>query len=155
MESLSALLAFVWGIHRAPTQRPVTRSFDIFFDLRLNKRSSKQSWGWWFGTPSRPLWHHPNEFETCWTDRSLTCYWMLLFVLFIRQAISGKDQWQVTGPYGLQSFWSKPEQWLHWSGSTEISWNLGFFTDPICYYWFRWCNRTWFQMIETPLIYLS
>ena len=25
-----------------PTQRPVTRSFDIFFDLRLNKRSSKQ-----------------------------------------------------------------------------------------------------------------
>ena len=30
-----------------PTQRPVTRSFDIFFDLRLNKRLSKQSWGWW------------------------------------------------------------------------------------------------------------
>ena len=31
-----------------PTQRPVTRSFDVFFDLRLNKRLSKQSWGWWF-----------------------------------------------------------------------------------------------------------
>ena len=26
-----------------PTQRPVTRSFDIFFDLPLNKRSSKQA----------------------------------------------------------------------------------------------------------------
>ena len=26
-------------------QRPVTRSFDVFFDLRLNKRLSKQSWG--------------------------------------------------------------------------------------------------------------
>ena len=26
-----------------PTQRPVTRSFDVFFDLRLNKRLSKQS----------------------------------------------------------------------------------------------------------------
>ena len=26
-----------------PTQRPVTRSFDVFFDLRLNKRFSKQS----------------------------------------------------------------------------------------------------------------
>ena len=25
-----------------PTQRPVTRSFDVFFDLRLNKRLSKQ-----------------------------------------------------------------------------------------------------------------
>ena len=28
-----------------PAQRPVTRSFDVFFDLRLNKRLSKQSWG--------------------------------------------------------------------------------------------------------------
>ena len=27
-------------------QRPVTRSFDVFFDLRLNKQLSKQSWGW-------------------------------------------------------------------------------------------------------------
>ena len=34
-----------------PTQRPVTRNFDIFFDLRLNKRLSKQPWGWWFETP--------------------------------------------------------------------------------------------------------
>ena len=29
-----------------PTQRPVTRSFDVFFDLRLNKRLSKQPRGW-------------------------------------------------------------------------------------------------------------
>ena len=31
-----------------PTQRPVTRSFDGFFDLRLNKQLSKQPLGWWF-----------------------------------------------------------------------------------------------------------
>ena len=31
-----------------PLTRPVTRNFDIFFDLRPNKRLSKQSWGWWF-----------------------------------------------------------------------------------------------------------
>ena len=43
-----------------PAQRPVTRSFDVFFDLRLNKRLSKQSWGWWFETPSCPLWRHSN-----------------------------------------------------------------------------------------------
>ena len=43
-----------------PAQRPVTRSFDVLFDLRLNKRLSKQSWGWWFETPSRPLWRHCN-----------------------------------------------------------------------------------------------
>ena len=43
-----------------PTQRPVTRSFDVFFDLRLNKRLSKQPWGWWFETPSWSLWRHRN-----------------------------------------------------------------------------------------------
>ena len=31
-----------------PTQRPVTQSFHVFFNLRLNKRLSKQPWGWWF-----------------------------------------------------------------------------------------------------------
>ena len=43
-----------------PAWRPVTRSFDVFFDLRLNQRFSKQSVGWWFETPSHPLWHHCN-----------------------------------------------------------------------------------------------
>ena len=55
---------FVWGIHRSPVNslhnRPVTRSFDIFFDLRLNKRLSKQSWGWWFETLPCPFWCHCN-----------------------------------------------------------------------------------------------
>ena len=41
-----------------PSQRPVKRSFEVFFDLRLNKRFSKHSWGWWFETPSRSLWRH-------------------------------------------------------------------------------------------------
>ena len=43
------------------TQRPVTRSFDVYFDLCPNKRLSKQSWGWWFETPSCPLWRHRND----------------------------------------------------------------------------------------------
>ena len=51
METFSALLAICAGNSPAsgefPAQRPVTRSFDIFCDLRLNKRLSKQSWGWW------------------------------------------------------------------------------------------------------------
>ena len=41
-------------------QRPATRSFDVFFDLHLIKRLSKQSWGWWFETPLRSLWRHCN-----------------------------------------------------------------------------------------------
>ena len=58
METFSALLAICAGNSPVTgefhTQRPMTRNFDIFFDLRLNKRLSKQSWGWWFETPS----HH-------------------------------------------------------------------------------------------------
>ena len=64
METFSALLALCAGISpvagEIPAQRPVTRSFDVFCDLRLNKRLSKQSWGWWFETPSSSLWRHRN-----------------------------------------------------------------------------------------------
>ena len=68
METFSALLALCAGNSPAtgefPAQRPVTRSFDVFFDLSLNKRSSKQSQGWWFETPSCSLWRHSNV--GCW-----------------------------------------------------------------------------------------
>ena len=65
METFSALLALCAGNAPVPgefpSQRPVTRGFDVFFDLRLNKPLSKQLWGWWFETPSRSLWRHCNE----------------------------------------------------------------------------------------------
>ena len=64
METFSALLTLCEGnppvTDEFPTQRPVTRGFEVFFDLRLNKRLSKQSWVWWFETPSRSLWRHCN-----------------------------------------------------------------------------------------------
>ena len=64
METFSALLAICAGNSPVsgefPAQRPVTRSVDVFFDLRLKQRLSKQSWGWWFVTLSHPLWRHCN-----------------------------------------------------------------------------------------------
>ena len=64
MEAFSALLAICVGNSPVPgeflTKRPVTRSFDVFLDLRLNKRLSKQWWAWWFEAPSSPLWRHWN-----------------------------------------------------------------------------------------------
>ena len=62
MDTFSALLAICTG--NSPVtgefhaQRSVTRSIVVFFDLRLNKRLSKKSWGWWFQTTSRPLRRH-------------------------------------------------------------------------------------------------
>ena len=57
---------FVRGIHR-PRWIPHTKASDAelwcFFDLRLNKRLSKQPWGWWSETPSSSLWRHRNGFS--------------------------------------------------------------------------------------------
>ena len=65
METFSALLVICAGNSSAPgefpAQRPVTRSFDVFFDLQPNKRLSKQWWCWWFETLSCPLWRHRND----------------------------------------------------------------------------------------------
>ena len=65
LEAFSALLAICAGnslvFNEFPAKRPVTQSFDVFFDLRLIKRLSEQSWGWWFETLSRPLWRHRND----------------------------------------------------------------------------------------------
>ena len=55
METFSALLAFCAGnspvIGEFPAQRPMTRSFDVFFNLRPDKRLNKQSW-------AGDLWRH-------------------------------------------------------------------------------------------------
>ena len=64
METFSALLTICAGnspvTGEFPAQRLVSRSFDVFFDLRLNKRLSKQLWDWWFETLSHLLWRHCN-----------------------------------------------------------------------------------------------
>ena len=68
METFSALLALcadnspVYG--EFPAQRPMTQSFDVFFDLRLIKQLSKHLRDWWFETLSRPLWRHCNVDKT-------------------------------------------------------------------------------------------
>ena len=69
METFAALLAICAGnlpvSGEFPAQRPVTRSFDVFFDVRLIKRLSKHSRGWWFETLSHPLWRHRNVYNLC------------------------------------------------------------------------------------------
>ena len=63
----SALLAFCAGNSPVPgefpAQRPVTRSFDVFVDLQLNKQLSKQRWRCWFEMSSHSLRRHCNVFD--------------------------------------------------------------------------------------------
>ena len=85
METFSALLAICAGnspvTGEFPAQRPATWSFDDLFDLHLNKRLSKQSWGWWFETPSRPLWRHYNDIVPFHHD-SQRCHMTLTGLIF-------------------------------------------------------------------------
>ena len=77
METCSVLLAHCAGNSQVtdefPSQSPVMQSFDVFFDLCLNKRLGKQSWGWWFELSSCSLWCHCNgskdsqNVHTWWT----------------------------------------------------------------------------------------
>ena len=64
MEAFSASLVLCNGnppmTGGFPSERPVTQSFDVFFDLRLNKRLSKHSRRWWFEAPSTSLLCHCN-----------------------------------------------------------------------------------------------
>ena len=80
METFSASLAICAGNSPVPgefpAQRPVTRSFDVFFDLRLNKRLIKQSRGWWFETLSR----HRND------KREVLVLWRHIRRLFLHTA---------------------------------------------------------------------
>ena len=90
-----------------PTQRPVTRSFDVFFDLRLNKRLSKQPWGWWFETPSLSLWRHYNG---C-TQNRLSCHqlthWRRNRMIFILQTTYSNAQYWMS----IFGFWFQ----FHWN----------------------------------------
>ena len=85
MDTFSALLAHCAGnspvTGEFSAQRPVTLSFDVFFDVRLNKRLSKQPWGWWFDTSLRSLWRHSNgnllSFRFIWWHQ---CLFLHVFV---------------------------------------------------------------------------
>ena len=64
MEVFSALLVICAGKFTGSRWISRTKASDVelwcFFDLRPNKRLSKQSWSWWFETPSCPFWRHSN-----------------------------------------------------------------------------------------------
>ena len=76
----------VRGIHR-PRWIPRTKASDaeLWCFLHLNKRLSKQSWGWWFETPSCSLWRH-----------------MTIIVKKISHAVDGDNIWK-----HYEIFWEK------------------------------------------------
>ena len=76
-----------------PAQRPVTRSFDVFFHLRLNKRLSKQPWGWWFETAGWSLWRHRNGNHKLRIDKQIvrSSHWYISIILNSLNLATGLD----------------------------------------------------------------
>ena len=88
-----------------PAQRPVTRKFDVPYDLCLNKWVSIQSWGWWFETRSRSLWCHcnVNQRNVFWKVAgkymlafSLIQWHMIITCMFTISTIHGIDLFKVS-----------------------------------------------------------
>ena len=85
---------FVWGIHRSPLNSPHKGQWRgaLMFSLisALNKRLSKQLWGWWFETPSRSLWRHCNYFWTFTMHfcTSVFALWISIYRLQLLKSIS-------------------------------------------------------------------
>ena len=77
------------GEFTGPRWIPHTKASDAelwsLFDLRLNKRLNKQSWGWWFETLSRPLWRHRNVLN--------------LFQFKLKPIHTGDGDWSYKHPY--------------------------------------------------------
>ena len=115
METFSALLAFCQGNSpvtcKFPSQMPVTQKFDVFFDLRLNKRLSKQSRRRWFETPSRLLWRHCNAILTPAPQPPLIPRLsQLSFKRLLSSARLWYVQWCIKGGYRSQLIWKNTKQ---------------------------------------------
>ena len=78
METFSVLLGIC-----VRTQRPMTRSFGVFFYLRLNKRLSKQSRDWWFKPPS----HHYDVTVMIQLSEKIGSQWLSLYLLYLQPAM--------------------------------------------------------------------
>ena len=99
MVTFSVLLALCDG-NRLTTasQGPVTRSFDVFFDLCLNKQSKRR----WHETPLHSLQRHCN---TQWKPRSPDAIYIHIYTYIYMALALKKYMWQLnTGPLWISDF---------------------------------------------------
>ena len=115
METFSALLAICAGNSPVPgefpTQRPVTWNLDVFFDLHLNKRLSKQWWRLWFEMPLCPLWRHCNEKHNWLSSKyaQLITYGSPWMARRMFPTLSGLPKWAfITFPAWCET---QPDKW--------------------------------------------
>ena len=145
METFSALLAICAGnspvTGEFPAQRPVTRSFDVFFDLRLNKRLSKQLWGWWLETPSHPLRRHCNAmrgspYRRAWHFALIALYNYLHWSRSVQRKPRLRLRYSIISQLLCLAWWWKHGGYVlfvHWGWTFGSECIMVFFL--VCYIW--------------------
>ena len=153
METFSALLAICAGKSPVPgefpTQRPVTRSFEVFY-LRPNKLLSKRSWGWWFETLSWSWWRHCNgKFITRWRLKSPASRWFAQ--TFVQAQVKKTSKLGVTGlcEGNLSVTGAFPSQRASNTENISIWWRHHVFLFSIVYVTGSYASQTscWFHFL--------
>ena len=136
METFSASLALcvrnspVTG--EFPSQRPVTRGFDVFFDLRLDKRLSKQSRRWWFKTQSRSLWRHCNVLHV---DTQHSTPRDANYLHYITGIMHMLALWCVVTGLGVGRFYIYHSGLFWWNDANHLL-------------WYQWCEIIFLERTE-------
>ena len=154
METFSGLLALCAGNSPVPgefpAQKPVTPSFNIFFDLRLNKRLSKQSRGRWFETiyPAHSdvtvmiLWstiHMSGVLRMCWLTTERDTHIICKHKAAIRRACNKLRHLRVSIVQNIKVYCP-----IHKIGKGPIRYcpvHIPLYTDISGIFHFHWGNR--------------
>ena len=134
---------FVRWIHRSQVNSPHKGQWrgTLMFSLicALIKPFSKQSWGWWFATPSRSLWRHCNNHvlemkpPDAYTIRLLTLWGPDKIVVISKTTFSNTFSWMKIYEFRLR---------FHWSLFLRVQ-------LIIFQYWFR--KKAWCRPGDKPL----
>ena len=108
---------------RFPSQRPATQRFDVFSDLRLNKRLSKLTRRRWFETPLLSLWRHFYVLErfrkpVFWEKfHQQILYWNVIMISLSLLMPSSCGEWNCFFGIGSSTI-----HWLRLKVETESLW---------------------------------
>ena len=142
---------FVRG--NSPHIGPVTRSFDVFFDLRLIKRS----WVWWFETPSRSLWRHcyGQKMKTLNSRQHLISYQYIEYFRKIRGSLyfSGNAPLKIGCIYQAIIWLSKHWETVYFDHSCSVGnlYDIRSFYNGFLKYFLSFCRPRGHDLMEIKM----
>ena len=131
--------------------------FDVFFDLRLNKQLNKQSWGWWFETPSRSLWRHYNEINFCRNCMKSSWHGNIFRITGLYRFHDVRRNDFIVITFLSKAVISAPDQRNIYNHNTRHKWLFGEYVAdkhyiPTCLHWLIYLATLWSPANQTPSV---